>query len=213
MSTPVKSPIRVLLAEDHAIVREGLAALLAMHPDVDVVGQAEDGAAALELYRRLRPDVAVVDLRMPRLSGAALIKQLRQEFAGARFVVLTTYDTDEEIFQALQAGAQAYLLKGARTGELVDAIKAVHAGARRIPADVSRRAFERSVEPALTARERELLTLMARGHSNVEIATALGISEHTVKNHTASIFGKLGVGDRTRAVLVGLERGLVKLGE
>jgi two-component system NarL family response regulator len=204
--------IRVMIADDHAIVREGLASLLASRPEIDVVGEAQDGEAALTLHRRLAPDVTLMDLRMPGLGGAAVIRALRRDNPRARFIVLTTYDTDEEIYQALEAGAQGYLLKGVPVAELVEAIRTVHAGGRRIPGEIAERALSRALEPALTARETEILALMARGQSNTEIAGALGISERTVKNHVASIFGKLGVSDRTRAVLVALQRGLVKLG-
>jgi DNA-binding NarL/FixJ family response regulator len=207
----VTPPIRVLIVEDQAIVREGLVSLLASRPDLLVVGEAADGVEAVNQHRALTPDVTLLDLRMPKLAGAAVVRAIRREAPRARFVVLTTYSTDEEVYEALAAGAQAYLLKGVRAAELVDTIRAVHAGHRYIPPEIAARAVGRSLASPLTPRERELLTLAAAGRSNAEIGAKLGITERTVKNHLHAVFAKLGVTSRTQAILVAVQRGLVQI--
>jgi two-component system NarL family response regulator len=205
------SAIRIMVVDDHPVVREGFATMIGTEPDMVLVAEAKDGAEAQTLFRRHRPDVTLMDLRMPGLSGAETIRALRREFPQARFIVLTTYDGDEDIYRALEAGAQAYLLKDMLCDEILAAIRAVHAGQRRIPAAVGTRLAERISGMDLSTREREVLQLVAKGRSNKEIAAQLDISEATVKGHLTNILGKLGVTDRTQAVIAALRRGLVQL--
>jgi DNA-binding NarL/FixJ family response regulator len=203
--------IRIMIVEDHAVVRQGLAALLATTPDMTVVAQAADGRQAIEQYRRHQPDITLMDLRLPQMSGVEAIARIRVDFPGARIIVLTTFDGDEDIYRALQAGARGYLLKGMTGEELIDAIHSVHGGKSRIPAPVAERLAERMSAPSLTARETEVLQLIVGGNSNKEIAAALGISEATVKTHINSLLSKLGVTDRTQAATTALQRGIVHL--
>jgi DNA-binding NarL/FixJ family response regulator len=204
--------VRVVVFEDHTMVREGIVALLEMYPDFEVVGQAGDGEAAITQWLSLRPDVALVDLRMPGRDGVAVIAAVRHQVPGARFLVLTTYDGEDDVSRALQAGARGYLLKGATRATLADAIRAVHAGQRYVPPDLADRVLPRPSEEALTEREAEVLHRIAQGMSNKEIADALAISEHTVKGHVKNVLGKLGVTDRTKALVEAVRRGLVHLG-
>ena len=203
--------IRILVVDDHHIVRQGLVALLSTVSDFEVVAEADDGAEAVELHRKLRPDVTIMDLRLPRISGVDAIIAIRSEFPQARFIVLTTYDGDEDIYRALQAGAKGYLLKGMNAGELTDAIRTVHAGKTRIPSVVAERLAERVSGTELTTRELEVLRLIVQGHSNKEIGNRLHISEATVKTHINNLLSKLGVSDRTQAATTALQRGLVHL--
>jgi two-component system NarL family response regulator len=203
--------IRIMIVEDHAIVRQGLAALLRMVPEFVIVAEAEDGRQAIELYRKHQPDVTLMDLRLPQMNGVDAIGRIRLEFPQARIIVLTTFDGDEDIFRALQAGARGYLLKGMTGEELNEAIRSVYAGKSRIPAPVAERLAERMSAPALTSRETEVLELIVGGNSNKEIASALSISEATVKTHINSLLGKLGVTDRTQAATTALQRGIVHL--
>jgi two-component system NarL family response regulator len=204
--------IRVLIADDHPVVREGVAAMIERRPDMTVVGEAATGREAVAAYRAARPDVVLMDLRMPDMTGVEAIGAIRGEFPGARIIVLTTYDGDEDIYRGLQAGARAYLLKDAPRDDLLDAIRAVHAGQSRIPPAVAARLAERVLAgPELTARELEVLRGIVAGRSNKEIGAALGISEGTVKAHVNSILSKLGVADRTQAVTTALQRGIVHL--
>lgn len=208
---PETQPIRILIADDHAVVREGLAAMIARRADMQVVAEAENGRQAVELARRHRPDVILMDLRLPELSGVAAIRQITAEVPAARVIVLTTFDGDEDIYRALQAGAKAYLLKDTPREALLEAIRAVHAGHKRIPSEVAAKLAERLLAPELSARELDVLRLIVAGRSNKEIGAALGISEGTVKVHVNSLLGKLGVADRTQAVTEALKRGLVHL--
>ncbi len=203
--------IRVMIIDDHQIVRQGLVALLNTEPDLRVVAEGSDGQQAVELFRQHQPDVTLMDLRMPVLTGVEATKAIRKEAPTARVIVLTTFDGDEDIYRALQAGAQSYLLKGVSFEELTDAIRTVHAGQRRIPAAVAERLAERMAAEVLTAREQQVLELIVRGKSNKEIGTALSISEATVKSHINSLLSKLGVTDRTQAATTALQRGLVHL--
>jgi DNA-binding NarL/FixJ family response regulator len=203
--------IRLMIVEDHAIVRQGLAALLRMVPEFVIVAEAEDGRQAIEQYRKHQPDVTLMDLRLPQMNGVDAIGRIRLEFPNARIIVLTTFDGDEDIFRALQAGARGYLLKGMSGEELMEAIRSVYAGKSRIPAPVAERLAERMSAPALTSRETEVLELIVGGNSNKEIAGALNISEATVKTHINSLLGKLGVTDRTQAATTALQRGIVHL--
>ena len=205
------SPIRVFVVEDHHVVRQGLLALLGAASDVEVVGSAADGREAVEKFRTLRPDVTLMDLQMPRVGGVEAIQAIRAEFADARFIVLTTFDGDEDIFRAMQAGARAYLLKGMDIEELLSAIHAVHAGKGRIPSSVAEKLAQRIGGQELTIRERHVLERIVAGRANKEIASDLNISEATVKSHINSLLSKLGVADRTHAAVVALQRGIVHL--
>jgi two-component system NarL family response regulator len=203
--------IRVLVVEDHHVVRQGLVALLNVVEGIEVVGEAADGVEAITQFRKCQPNVTLIDLRMPRLSGVEVIERIRMETPQARFIVLTTYDGDEDIFRALQAGARAYLLKGMTTDDLVSTIRAVHAGRSHIPPVIAQRLAERVGTEELTPREFDVLEQIVRGCSNKEIATALDISEATVKSHINSLLGKLGVTDRTQAATAAIQRGIVTL--
>ena len=203
--------IRILIVEDHHVVRQGIIALLRTYPDVEVVGEAGDGLEAVEQYRLVRPDVALMDLQLPRLSGADAISRIRGEFPGARFIVLTTFDGDEDIYRALQAGAKAYLLKGMTGEELLAAIRTVHSGKASIPASIAEKLAERVSGQQLTGRELNVLERIVAGRANKEIAVDLNISEATVKSHVNNLLGKLGVADRTHAATVAIQRGLVHL--
>lgn len=204
--------IRVLVVDDHPVVRDGLAAVLDVQPDIEVVGQARDGDEAVVEFRRLRPDVTLMDLAMPRCDGVQAIVALRAEAPEARIVVLTTYDGDESIHRALAAGAQGYLLKDCSTAELLAAVRGVHAGAVHVAAAAASRLAERAAGgPALSPRETEVLRWIAAGKTNREIGALLFIGEGTVKTHVLSIYAKLGVGDRTEAVVTALRRGIVRL--
>ncbi len=203
--------IEIMVVDDHHIVRQGLVALIGTIPDMKVVAEAADGAQAVELFRKHRPAVTLMDLRLPNMNGVDAITQIRQEFSDARIIVLTTFDGDEDIYRALQAGAKGYLLKGMNADELTDAIRIVHAGKSRIPAVVAERLAERMGGPSLTGRELDVLKRIVGGRSNKEIASDLFISEATVKTHINSILSKLGVSDRTQAATTALQRGIVHL--
>ncbi len=203
--------VRLMIVDDHHIVRQGLAALLTTMPGLEVTAEASSGEQAIELYRTHQPDVTLMDLRMQHGNGVEAIRSIRAEFPLARIIVLTTFDGDEDIFRALQAGARGYLLKGSDIDELVSAITAVHSGKSRIPAPVAERLAERMSNPALTERETDVLKLIVGGNSNKEIASALFISEATVKTHINNLLGKLGVTDRTQAATTALQRGIVHL--
>jgi len=206
-----KAKIRVMVFDDHAMFREGIISLLRMHSDFEVIGQAGDGETALALYRQHRPDVALVDLRMPRRDGVSLIRALISEFPASRLLVLTTYDTEDDVSRALKAGARGYLLKGASGDVLADAIRVVQNGRRYIPPDLADRVLPGPGEEPLTMRETEVLKGIARGLSNKEIGESLGLTESTVKTYVNSLLSKLGVTDRTNALIVALRRGLVQL--
>jgi DNA-binding NarL/FixJ family response regulator len=203
--------IRVLVVEDHHVVRQGLVALLNVVDGIEVIGQAADGVEAITQFRKHQPNVTLIDLRMPRLSGVEVIQRIRMETPQARFIVLTTYDGDEDIYRALQAGAKAYLLKGMTTDDLVSTIRAVHAGKSHIPPAVAQRLAERMGTEELTPREFDVLEQIVHGLSNKEIASFLDISEATVKTHINSLLGKLGVTDRTQAATAAIQRGIVPL--
>lgn len=203
--------IRVLIADDHPLVREGLTAVLNRQPDMQVVAEASDGREAVALFRRHRPDVALMDLRMPHFGGVEATTMIRSEFPDSRIIVLTTYGGDEDIHRALTAGARAYLLKDTSNENLITAIRSVHQGQRHLPADVSMRLAQHFDANELTAREREILALIVRGHRNKKIGALLGITEGTVKGHINNILGKLAVEDRTQAATEAIRRGLVYL--
>lgn len=204
--------MRVLLADDHPVVRAGVAGMLAVEPDIEIVGEAADGAEALARTRVLRPDVVLMDLRMPTMDGVAATSAICAELPGVHVLVLTTYDTDRDIVRAVGAGATGYLLKDAPLAELADAIRAAGRGETVLAPPVAARLVRHVREPeaeSLTAREVQVLGLVAEGKTNAEIGRALFISEATVKTHLLRTFAKLGVDDRTRAVLVAYERGLL----
>jgi two-component system NarL family response regulator len=203
--------IRVLVIDDQAVVRQGFVALINTVPDMTVVAEGTNGQQALELFRQHQPDITLMDLRMPVMGGVEAIAQIRREFPHARIIILTTFDGDEDIYRSLQAGAQGYLLKDMFFDELEDAIRKVHAGARRIPTVVAERLAERMSGSDLTGRELEVLEQIVKGRSNKEIAGALKISEATVKSHVNNILSKLGVTDRTQAATTALQRGIVHL--
>lgn len=203
--------IRVMVVDDHQIVRKGLVALINTEADLNVVAEAENGRHAVELFRQQRPDITLMDLRLPEMGGVEATRAIRREFPAAKIIVLTTYDGDEDIYRALQAGAQSYLLKGMSFDELLAAIRTVHGGARRIPAAVAERLAERMAGQELTGRELQVLELIVKGRSNKEISTELSISEATVKSHINSLLSKLGVSDRTQAATTALQRGIVHL--
>jgi two-component system NarL family response regulator len=197
--------------EDHHVVRQGLVALIKSVDDMEVVAEAADGRQGVDLHRKHRPDVTIMDLRLPVLGGVEAIEEIRQATPNARVIVLTTFDGDENIYRALQAGARGYLLKDMFGEELMDAIRAVHAGKTRIPAVVAQRLAERMRGPELTSREMDVLRLIVGGKSNKEIGGALHISEATVKTHINNLLGKLGVSDRTQAATTAIQRGIVEL--
>ena len=203
--------IKILIVDDHHIVRQGLVALLKTVAGFDVIAEAADGEEAVELHRRHKPDVTLMDLRLPKMNGVDAIAKIRDGAPQARIIVLTTFDGDEDIYRALQAGAKGYLLKGMDLSELTEAIRTVHAGRTRIPPRVAEKLAERMSGASLTARELEVLKLIVAGKSNKDIGTALFISEATVKTHVNSLLSKLGVEDRTQAATTALQRGIVHL--
>jgi DNA-binding NarL/FixJ family response regulator len=203
--------IRILVVDDHHVVRQGLVALLNIMPEIEVVGEAGDGLEAIQLHQSLHPDITLMDLQLPKLGGVDAILRIRAEDPAARFIVLTTFDGDEDIFRSLQAGAKAYLLKGMTIEELTSTIQAVHSGKTRIPAPIAEKLAERLSGQALTARELAVLERIVAGRANKEIASDLDISEATVKTHVNNLLGKLGVSDRTHAATVAIQRGIVHL--
>ncbi|MBD2682315.1 MULTISPECIES: response regulator transcription factor [Nostoc] len=205
--------IRVLIADDHPVVRTGLAAILEIHPEenIVVVGQASDGQEAIDLFTQLQPDVTLIDLRMPKVDGVGVIIAIRQRFPTAKLVILTTYDSEEDIYRGLHAGAKAYLLKDAPHQDLLNCVRAVHSGESFIPPKISTKFFQRMNLPTLSEREREVVRLIATGRTNQGIAEVLGISEGTVKFHVNNILSKLQVNDRTEAVILALKRGIITL--
>lgn len=203
--------IRVMVVEDHHVVRQGLIALLNVVDGIEVVGEAGDGVEAITQFRKHQPQVTLIDLRLPRMGGVDVIQRVRMESPQARFIVLTTYDGDEDIYRALQAGARAYLLKGMTSDELISTIRAVHAGKQHIPPAIAQKLAERLGTEELTPRESDVLEQIVYGKSNKEIATELDITEATVKTHINSLLGKLGVTDRTQAATAAIQRGIVPL--
>jgi DNA-binding NarL/FixJ family response regulator len=204
-------PIRVLTVDDHALLREGIAALIDAESDMKLVAEARNGQEAIEKFRLNRPDVTLMDLQMPALNGIEAIIGIRTEFPNARIIVLTTYTGDVQVLRALKAGARAYLLKGEVHRDLLNTIRAVHAGQKRIPPEIAAELADHVAEDDLTSREMDVLRLVASGNANKEIAVRLSIAEETVKSHITNILAKLGANDRTHAVTIALKRGIIEL--
>jgi len=203
--------IRILAVDDHPLIREGIAHLIARESDMQLVAEAESGREAIRLFREHRPDMTLMDLQMPEMSGLDAIIAIRNEFPEARIIVLTTFPGDAQVVRALKAGAQAYLLKTTLNTELRQTIRAVHAGRKSLSAEVSYELAEHATDDALTAAEIRVLRLIAAGNANKEIAAQLSISEETVKGQVSRILSKLGAKDRTHAVVIGLKRGIIEL--
>jgi DNA-binding NarL/FixJ family response regulator len=204
-------PIRILIVDDHPIMRVGIAALIASCHEMETVAQAGSGEEALKLHALHQPDITLMDLRLPGISGVETIRRIRSQSPKARFIVLTTYDGDEDIYQAMEAGATGYLVKGMPQEMLVNAVKRVHAGGRYLPPPVTQALTSRTRDSNLSNREREVLGLLANGKSNREIAGQLGIAAATVKCHVSVILMRLNAGDRTQAVVTALQRGLIHI--
>lgn len=202
--------IRVLAADDHEIVRDGIASLIGTQSDMQLVAQASDGREAVEQFRKHHPDVTLMDLQMPDMSGIDSINAIRREFPEARIIVLTTYAGDAQVKRALQAGAQGYLLKGLLRKELLDTIRAVHGGRKRLSPEIAAEIAEHAMDAALTPREIAVLKLIAAGNANKEIAAQLHVSEEGVKGSVKSILLKLGAHDRAHAAVIGLKRGIIE---
>jgi DNA-binding NarL/FixJ family response regulator len=208
---PKPKPIRILVVDDHHVVRSGLAASLGLEDELAVVAEAGSAEEAVAQFRKHQPEVVLMDLRLPGPNGIAATVELRREWPEARVLMFTTYDSEEDIYRAMQAGARGYLLKSAPREELLAAIRAVAAGERHLPAALAQRLAGRVGAPDVSDREREVLQLIARGKANKEIAAALGISEETVKRHASNLFVKMGVADRAQATSEGIRRGLIEL--
>ena len=204
-------PIRILAADDHPLLRHGIASLVNAEPDMELVAQASTGREAVEQFQLHRPDITLMDLQMSDMSGIEAMIAIRSEFPDARVIVLTTYSGDVQVLRALKAGARAYILKGRVHGELLDTIRAVHAGQKRIPQELAAGLAEHTGEDELSTRELEVLRLVAAGNANKEIAAQLSIGEDTVKRHVTNILAKLRANDRTHAVTIGLKRGILEL--
>lgn len=207
----MSTPIRIFSVDDHPLLREGIAALVNNQPDMVVAGEAATGAEALQLFRKLQPDVTLLDLRLPDTNGIDILIAIRTEFPEARIIMLTTFEGDVEIHRALQAGARGYLLKNMPPSELLEVIRQVHAGKKRIPPAIASQLAEHMSDETLTDREVEVLRAVAGGNKNRDIANKLFISEETVKVHIKHIMEKLGAADRTQAVTIGVRRGIIQL--
>jgi DNA-binding NarL/FixJ family response regulator len=207
----VSKPIRVLTVDDHALLREGIAALVNAECDMELVAEACNGREAIEQFKLHRPDVTLMDLQMPEMGGIESIIGIRGEFPNARIIVLTTYTGDVQVVRALKAGARGYILKGRVHRELVETIRAVHGGQKRIPPEVAAEVADHAGDEDLSSREIDVLRLIAAGNPNKEIAGQLSIAEETVKSHVSNILAKLRANDRTHAVTIGLKRGLIEL--
>ncbi len=217
MATPASghvnsaSVIRVLCVDDHPIVRKGIASLLANESDLELVAEAASGQEAVDLHRALQPDVTLMDLKLPDLDGVTATRMIREEFPQARIIALTSYDGDQEIYRALEAGARGYLLKEMVHTDVLRAIRVVHSGKRLIPPEVAERLSEYFPQIVLTEREVQVLSFVARGMANKDIANRLGTASGTIKMHVQNILSKLGAADRTHAVTIALERGILHL--
>lgn len=207
----VPSMIRILAVDDHPLLRKGIAALVNTEPDMKLVAEAANGEEAVESFRLYRPDVTLMDLQLPGVNGIEAIDRILGEFPDARIIVLTTYTGDAQVLRALRAGARAYILKGHVHRELLETIRTVHAGRKRIPSDIAVELAEHTTEDELSSREIEVLRLIAAGNSNKQIADQLYIEESTVKSHVTNILSKLSANDRAHAVTIGLKRGIIAL--
>jgi len=205
------SPIRILAVDDHPLVRQGIAGLVKIQPDMTLVGEASDGREAIQQFRMHHPDVTLMDLQMPEMNGLDALIAIRNEFPGAKVVMLTTYAGDVQIIRALKAGAQAYLLKNMLHKELLETIRAVHAGKKALSPEVSCEIAAHAMDDALTPAEISVLRLIAAGNANKQIADQLSITEETVKSRVKCILSKLGANDRTHAATIGLKRGIIEL--
>lgn len=205
------NPIRILIAEDHLVARVGVSTIVNTQPDMTVVAEAANGQQAVELYRATRPDVTLMDMRMPVMNGVEAVTAIREEFPQARVIALTTYGGDEDIRRALASGVQSYLTKDVLHDELLKAIRAVHSGQKYLPAAVAAAITAQLPAPELSVRELQVLALIVQGLGNKQIAYALGIAEHTVKNHVKNILSKLAVDDRTQAATAAIQRGIIHL--
>src|SRR5271166_4140413 len=203
--------IRVLTVDDHPLLREGISALIKSERDMELVAEAADGDEAIKLFRLHRPDVTLMDLQMPKLNGTEAISRIRDEFPNAKIIVLTTYSGDVQVLRAIKAGARGYILKAHVGRELLEAIRSVHAGHKRIPPEIAAELAEHAADDALSSREMDVLRLVAAGNGNKQIADKLSIGETTVKSHMTNIFSKLGANDRAHAVTIGLQRGIIDL--
>jgi DNA-binding NarL/FixJ family response regulator len=203
--------IRVLSVDDHPVVREGIAALLKRQADMELIAEGSNGREAVELFRQHQPDVTLMDLQMPEMGGIDALSAIRGEFPEARIIVLTTYAGDVQVFRALNAGAKGFLLKGLLRKELLETIRAVHAGQKRLPTEIAAEVAEHATDDALTPREIDVLRLIAGGNANKEIAARLSLTEETVKGHVKNILAKLDANDRTHAVTIGLKRGVIEI--
>ncbi|HVI07745.1 MAG TPA: response regulator transcription factor [Candidatus Binatia bacterium] len=203
--------IRILMVDDHPVLRKGLAALVNAEPDLKLVAEASNGKEAIEVFRQHQPDITLMDIQMPGVDGIEAIQRIRAEFPEARIIVLTTYTGDVQVVRALKAGARAYVLKGHVLDELLDTIRAVHAGKKRIPPDIAAELADHAADDSLTEREIEVLRLIAAGNANKQIADELSISEATVKSRVTNILSKLSANDRAHAVTIGLKRGIIEL--
>ncbi len=205
------SVIRILTVDDHPLLREGIAALVKAEQDMQIVAEASDGAEAIQQFRRHRPDVTLMDIQMPNLNGTEAISRIRNEFPDAKIIVLSTYSGDVQVLRAIRAGARGYIVKGHVHRELLGTIRSVHAGHKRIPPEIAAELAEHAADDALSSREIDVLRLIAAGNPNKQIADKLCIEETTVKSHISSILSKLGANDRTHAVTIGLQRGIIEL--
>jgi len=211
MPSQVSKTIRILVADDHPIVRQGLVAILNAQPDMSVVAEADNGQQAIEQFRVYEPDIAILDLQMPEVGGLEAIKVIRAEYTNASIIMFSIYETDEDIYQGLRAGARAYLLKDTPCLEILEIIRTVSEGQRYVSTEIGTKLVARMERSNLSDREYEVLTLMAQGKSNKAIAKQLNIAENTVKFHVANIMLKLGASDRTHAVVNALHQGIIKL--
>ncbi len=210
MSTPTVSSIRILIVDDHPVVRAGLTSMLGTQPGLEVIGSASCGEEALEMLQDHSADLVLLDLRMPGMNGIDTLLALKRTGSAAHTIVLTSFETDEDIYRAVQAGAEGYLLKNTSLREMVEAIHAVNAGKRYIPRPIASRLAERMMRSNLTARELEILKMLAKGLTNKQVGSALGISDNTVRNHVNSIIEKLEVSDRTEAATTAIQRGIIQ---